>query len=536
MAATQTDTRDSMAPRRPSVGDWAKVQSLLMMRRFHSRTVERASVASYRQRRLPTADRPAIEPAASVYASSGMGWLPPSLIAPRKVPKAAAIPLLGYYLPYYATSKVAWKAYSKWPIDPSLPWSQKARWDTKLPGAEKGWDALDPDQAFAQLRLQGPNPFLLRRSSARPGEPESPMFEVDYSPLFDRAFVPVVCRFTLDETDALQPTSIRLDDTTYQPGDDHWPTAKRIANGLDARYSVFGRHLLDCHLVIGQAYALSAFALPTSHRLRSFLDFFTYGTLPVNDAAYRSLMTPSSYFIMAKFIKHEDAPLLVENFVEQFDFNNWIAPNDIEARGISAIPNHPYVSDALGAWDAFYTSVSEHVAALYDDDDAVTSDDALTEWYRALRQGLLNSGTVPALDGRDALTVLLTALLFNNVIHEVCGNLAPLFGKAEHAEEKMVVNIDHLRLAVDPANEVPVPSAHEVFLVDQAVFVSRFNVGGNNLLHVDGDRYIDDPKLQVMLKRLQGKLQTLDSERGAADRPLRFNAMLPRKWEASISF
>lgn len=533
-------TTNNEVGRSAARSDRLKVNGLLWLREYHARTIERASTTRYRRRKLPAPTRPSIKPAAAVYPKA-MGWLPTGLIAPDKTPKCAALPM-SYYLAYYGTSKLAWTAYHKWPITESLRWSPgspESEWGSTFPKGETGWDQLDADRAFAQLRVQGANPFLLARTEPDPtieGEdPTSTMFEVDYRPAFDGVFTEVRCRFVVNSDGELEPTTIHIGDDIHRPRDEAWDTAKQIANGLDARYAVFGSHLFYCHLIVGQAYALSAFELPEWHELRPFLDFFTYGTLPVNDAAYKSLLTDQSYFVMSKFITRQKAPALVKNLVDTFDFRTSIAPADIERRGLAALPDHPYVHDALLAWDAMLTSVTTFVRSLYADDDAVLADDDLQRWHAALRRGLLKDPAVPDLTSVDALVLLLTALLFNNVVHEVCGNLAPLFGKNDDSASQASVNIDHLAILA-AGGEVPEPSAADVFLVKQAVFVSRFNVGGNNLLEMNGDRLANDPKVQAMLLDLQARLRDVDQQLSSLDREIEFKSMSPRKWEASISF
>ena len=91
-----------------------------------------------------------------------MGWLPTSLIAPEKLPAEARLPLR-YYLPYYGTSKLGWMLYGRSPIDPELPWQSSSSWNDYFPEAQPGWEAPTKDSSFVSLRLQGPNPFMLRR-------------------------------------------------------------------------------------------------------------------------------------------------------------------------------------------------------------------------------------------------------------------------------------------------------------------------------------------------------------------------------------
>lgn len=229
--------------------------------------------------------------------------------------------------------------------------------------------------------------------------------------------------------------------------------------------------------------------------------------------------------------------------MREFDIRQWLVPDDIADRGLDALPEHPYVHDATRIWEVITSALGDFVGALFATDAQVTDDPDLRRWYAELRTWLVDVESVPALDGRAGLTELLSVLLYNNVVHEVCGNLAPLASHGDGQADPGTVNIDHLHAlaasitdGAGPDWVEPTAAAADVFLLDQAMFTSRFNVGGNNLLHLDADAFTDDPKTQAVAKSLQDALRTLDSELAALDRPVRFNAMLPRKWEASISF
>lgn len=472
-----------------------------------------------------------------------MGWLPTSLIAPERLPREARLPS-SYYLPYYATSKIGWTLYGASPIDPDLEWSPESPWNRFFPEASRGWGAPTSDESFVALRLQGPNPFLLRRvESPDPDRGESDddiVFSLDFGPLYDGIFPAVEARFALRDG-SLAPSSVTIDDganaVVHRCGDPGWADAKRVVNALDARYAVFIRHLLDVHLKVGQAYALAAYTLPVWHPLRPFMHFFTYGTLVVNDAAYKALLTPNSYFLRSHFVSSHDARRLVENAMDVFDLDEWIWPRDRDNRGIGAIPGHPYVEDADLLWPAFADMVDEHLERLAIDDKRVRTDRDIARWFETLRDVLPGDERLRRLRTRDELAELMTALLWNNVIHEVCGNLSPILDSRDPAD-LVGVNFDHLRSLVDPSRDTLTPRAADVLLMDQATYVSRFNVAGNNLMTIPAARYIDDPRLRVAVERLQERLRTIDAEltERNARRPIPFLTMEPKKFEASISF
>lgn len=471
-----------------------------------------------------------------------MGWLPTSLIAPEKLPSEARLPLK-YYVPYYATSKLGWMLYGRSPIDPELPWEPSSPWNEFFPEAQPGWEAPTDDRTFVSLRLQGPNPFMLRRVEANTAIGEAAaatIFSLDFSRRYAGIFPGTEARFELGP-DGLTTSSVRVGDKVARPDDgEQWTDFKRVVNALDARESVFIRHLLNVHLMVGQGYALAAYSLPVWHPLRAFMDFFTYGTLVVNDAAYKALLMPDSYFLRSHFVSAADARRLVENSMADFDFDEWNWPKDRAKRGLGEIPDHPYVREADGLWVIFREFVDGHLEDLYDDDDEIRSDHHLRRWYETLCEILPGDERERTITDRDELAQVMTSLLWNNVIHEVCGNLSPLLDYSDPRDPRdlMGVNFDHLRAMVDDDRDDLEPRAADVLLMDQATYVSRFNVAGNNLMTVNANQYVDDPRLRDAIIGLQQRLAQAEIELGArnAERDIPFLNLEPSRFEASISF
>ncbi len=520
----------------PKWSDHAKAFGIRAMRWSHRRTLETTSAKTYRRRVVPTSPSPRLMPAARVH--KGMGWLPTSLIVPDVLPKEAKLPL-PYYLAYYATSKIGWTLYGKSPIDPDVTFDPSSTWNEWFPDASRGWGSPTDDAAFTALRLQGPNPCMLRAANANPDLGETGyalIYSLDFGPLFDGVFPATEARFATTST-GLKPLSIRIGERVVTPDHDGWADAKRVVNGLDARYAIFIRHLLNVHLMVGQAYALAAYALPVWHPLRPFMQFFTYGTLVVNDAAYKALLTPDSYFIRSNFVSADDAHTLIENAMTCFDFREWCWPLDKTARGLAGIPNHPFVEEAEPLWEILERTVRRHLVHLDLDAAAIDADRDLRRWHEMLTEVLPDDSNVPDLASVDDLVLLMTALLWNNVIHEVCGNLSPLLDTRDDAD-LAAVNFENLRALADPDRQPSPPTAADVFLMDQATHVSRFNVAGNALMEVDANANIDDPRLRDLVIDLQRELVAADAAVDERNRRrlISFETMRPKKFEASISF
>lgn len=523
---TRTIARASGPP--PTNRDISRVRWVLWMRKVHKKTVSDSLDTTFRRRVPPVSAMPHLVPACSFYP--GLEWLPQELIVPKDLPAEAQL-LPRYKAFYYGLGKLGFGAYTRWPIRPEVPWDPSFEWNQAFPSTGDGWQHPTSDETFTRLRTQGPNPFMLERVGDG--------YELDFSELLADILPPVCARFALVDG-ALTPTNISIGDVTHRPGDDTWDRAKRVVNAADIRCVPFARHLLDVHFVVGQAFALSAYTLPTWHSLRPFLHFFSYGTLQVNDFAYRAFFEKTSYFIASGFITDDAAAALFTNRMRTFDFNEWVPPKDIAQRGLSDIKDHPYVEDALLVWPEIEGTVRRYLAALSFDQESVLNDSHLQAWYLHVCE------LIPNMDARttpldlDRLVELCAAFLYNNVVHEICGDMSPILGSSD-PDDKAIINLAKFAEAVGDGSlttPVPAPTMADVFLMDQASFTSQFNVGGNNLLTLTASRWVDEPKLADAVEDLQATLVRLGKQLDErnTNRDVRFSRMLPKNWEASVSF
>ena len=508
--------------------DEFKVKAIVAMRQIHRRTVAGGDESGYRRRVPPVSAMPKVVRACGHY--DGLEWLPKELMVPEIIPTEAQL-RVPYKAKYYGLGKLGFFGYSKSPIRRDVPWLPENPWSTAFGPPEDGWSNPTDDSTFVRLRLQGPNPFDLRKTDDG--------FILDFEDLFDGVLPRVVARFDVIDGD-LRPRQIDVGRFTHRPGDTTWERAKRVVNAADIRVVPFLRHLLEVHFIVGGAFALSAYSLPTWHPLRPFMHFFSYGTLQVNDYAYQAFFTPTSYFVASGFINSDVASTLFHNRLSAFSFDSWNPMRDIEARGLEEIVDHPYVHDAQLAWPHFTEMIEGYLDVLGLDDEAVRRDDHLDIWYRTLGTLIPNFDARSDLLDRSRLVDVLASFLYNNVMHEVCGDLSPILD-SDDPDDKAITNLARLGEAVGDGRlerPIPAPTMNDVFLMDQASDASRFNVGGNNLLNLTPERWIDEPRLARAVSGLQRSLRELDHELDAhnEERAVRFGRMQPRHWEASISF
>ncbi len=512
----------------PNERDVARVNWILTMRRIHRRTVVDGSQDTYRRRVPPVSAMPKLVRSCSHYR--GLGWLPQELMVPASIPPEGQLPLL-YKAKYYGLGKVGFAAYASSPVRPDVPWDPSYPWNSAFLPPEDGWRDPTADETFVRLRLQGPNPFDLRQTDDG--------FILDFRDLFAGVLPPIVARFDVIGGE-LRPRQIEIGRHVHTPGEPTWDRAKRVVNAADIRVVPFLRHLLEVHFIVGQAFALGAYNLPTWHPLRPFMHFFSYGTLQVNDFAYRAFFESSSYFVASGFMTGDAAATLFQNRVAAFDMGLWNPVDDIERRGLADIPGHPYVEEALRVWPEFTGMIGRYLDEIGLTDEAIRADAHLDIWYRTLGTLIPNFDARSAPLDRSRLVELLASFLYNNVVHEVCGDLSPIL-RSDDPDDKAITNLSRLASALGDGRldkPIPAPTMNDVFLMDQASDASRFNVGGNNLLDLTPERWVDEPRLAAAVVEMQRSLRRLDSEVDDRNRErgVRFGRMQPRNWEASIGF
>lgn len=501
--------------------DRMKIAGIMSVRRFSRRSIESWSRSTFRARKRHFAPLGPTLPAADHYGSP---ILPRGLMVPATIPDASRVSWR-YSFPYYILSGIVFTLYRKLPLSPEVPWTAPGPQGERFPPHDEGWTDLEGDEAFTRLRVQGPNPFLLRATG-------DGAFEVDYGPWVKGAFAPVHCRFELVDG-ALRPSLIRVDGAEVRPGDPGWRRAKRVANGLDARITVFVRHLQHTHLVFGQAYGMALYSLPADHPLHGFLDTFTFSTLTVNDYAFKLLVTPTSYFIQSNFITGAQVGTLFENAMDLFRLEDLIPPADIAARGIDRVPGHPYVEDGQEIWAEIERFVDQVLDSTHADDAAVKADAALQTWYAALLTQIPGR-TMEShpLDTRARLRETLGALVYINVSHEIVGDFSPYL-MSDDPEERRIVDVANLL-----RDDVGPPRAADVFLMDQGAWAGRFENMGNLLVALDPKQVCATPAFATAFEAFQRALERLDDRIAArnATRAVPLLRTQPRRWQASISY
>lgn len=491
---------------------------MLVLLRWYTRyAVEGWSRVVFRRGQGSTGPTPAWPPATDRYRHEA---IPAQLRASAPVPRGSRLSWW-YFLPYYGVLATALALARRFPLRRDRPWDPQHWTNRVFPRSPEGWGDLLDDGEFTRLRVEGPNLFLLRYVA------DGDCFVCDLGPPFEGALEPVTLRFVLDG-EQLVPHSIVIAGTPHRPGEPGWRQAKGLANAIDARYCAFAKHLGEVHLTVGQGFALSKFRLPDGHRLRRFLDAHTHGTLVINDLAYRLLISPTSYFVTSGFASMDEAFSMLRAGLRTFRFESLIVPTDLDERQVERIPGNPYPPRARAIWAGMEAYAREVVDLTWPDDAAMAADAALLAWLGGLRE--LIPGVPPDAD-RAAIARLLSVLLYNNVVHEVIGDMTAFFS------HRAPDNLRFIRMAAarDPAQA---PTLAEVYLMDQGVYAGAFQNNGNLWMSPEAPGWLNDDALADAARRFQAAMATLEARFAAEDdaRGRPFLRIRPSRWKASVSF
>jgi arachidonate 15-lipoxygenase len=291
------------------------------------------------------------------------------------------------------------------------------------------WTAgvFQTDEVFAQMRVAGPNPVVLRRATAADlegfalddarlgsllGEQGASveralavgaLYIVDYgvltslepgtNPQQKYVFAPRAL-FAVPATGkrALRPLAIQTTQEkrgpVYYPGDGtNWEIAKILVNMADGNYHELISHLGLTHLLT-EPFVLSTLRqLDPAHPVHVLLAPHFAGTLTINYAAQTSLITNGNAVDLLTAGTIESARALAATAVKNVRYNASFFPDTLVDRGVDdarALPDYPYRDDALSLWNAIHAWVSEYVGIYYRSDGDVAGDYELQAWVQEL--------------------------------------------------------------------------------------------------------------------------------------------------------
>jgi len=324
---------------------------------------------------------------------------------------------------------------------------------------------LRDNDAFAYMRVGGPNPMLIKKALSLPskfplsdaqyrqamGSDDSlldaagsgRLYLLDYAGLGDiapagpvnkpltgtgyayapmalfarpksgRSLVPVAIQCGQDP--ALSPIFLRVDDASNADAYWAWQSAKTAVQVADFNYHEMFVHLGRTHLM-SEAFAMATQRqLAVAHPLSRLLAPHLEGAMFINEAATLLIMAPltTGDVILAAPIETLQRECGRDRLA--YDFYDNMLPNDLRARGVDntdQLPDYPYRDDALLIWNAINQWVGEYVAVYYTSDSDVTGDYELKAWASELAVSGKIKGFKP-ITTRSQLITVVTAIIFN---------------------------------------------------------------------------------------------------------------------------
>ena len=328
-----------------------------------------------------------------------------------------------------------------------------------LPLPEIAQDFMD-DASFARYRIAGPNPMLIRGIDALPvtlplsdaqfravmGADDSltaalgehRIYLLDYRELNFLAAVPGQTGgatkhvFAPIALFAIPKGGTHIVPVAIQCGQDPakhplffpaaqgsalgwgWQMAKTVVQVAECNYHELFVHLARTHLLL-EAFAVATNrCLAAAHPINILLVPHCIGTLFINNAAAKSLISPGSpidHFFGAPITRSQEA---AGSDRLGFDFYANMLPADLAARRVddpARLPEYPYRDDALLVWAAIREWIQDYVGVYYADDAAVTSDGELADWAASLVADGKIKGFKP-ISTRAQLVDVLTMVVF----------------------------------------------------------------------------------------------------------------------------
>ncbi len=283
------------------------------------------------------------------------------------------------------------------------------------------------DRVFAEMRVGGPNPVVLRRldrlddrfpvtqehfTRAIPGHDtldaalrEGRLYLLDYKSLEGivnssypdqqkYVYAPLCLLVSHKSRKVLMPVAIQCrqvpgpDNPIFTPADGpSWMIAKTVVKVADGNHHEAVTHLGRTHLFVEPFVIATRRQLSSRHPLFILLVPHFEGTLSINDMAKGHLVSNKGPVDELLGGTIESTRQLVYDGVRNYPFDRVMLPETFKARGVDdpdLLPNYPYRDDALLFWKAIHRWVSSYLALYYHSDADVQADPELAAWFDEL--------------------------------------------------------------------------------------------------------------------------------------------------------
>lgn len=285
------------------------------------------------------------------------------------------------------------------------------------------------DAEFGRQRLDGVNPFLLRRCTTLPNNfpveqaavaallpsgqdlaalgAAGRLYLLDLAILDGIAAAPgrflcaPMCLFCVDDQSRLMPLAIQLGQSPaagpiFTPLDDPWlwRTVKAHVQCADAQVQECVSHLLRTHMVMETIAVATHRQLSIAHPLHQLLVPHYRFTLAINRAARDKMLAPGGPIDNTMGVGRDGALALCAKAWKDWSFAQYDLGADLAARGVhdpKLLPGYHYRDDALKVWDVIAEFVEAVLRQFYHRDADVVADSELQAWVRELADPAIGS-------------------------------------------------------------------------------------------------------------------------------------------------
>lgn len=331
-----------------------------------------------------------------------------------------------------------------------------------LPQVAKNYQT---DRSFAEQRLSGANPMVLRLLD--PSDPKAETLEkiASLQPLFDlrkelqdkniyiadytgtdehyrgpakvgggtyekgRKYLPKPRAFFawrwmgIRDRGEMTPIAIQLDPKpgshVYTPFDPplDWLFAKLCVQVADANHHEMSSHLGRTHLVMEPIAIVTARQLAKNHPLSLLLKPHFRFMLTNNDLARSHLISPGGPVDELLAGTLAETIELAREACSTWSLDQFSLPAELKNRGMddtNQLPHYPYRDDGLLLWNAIQTFVSGYLNYFYATDGAMVEDVELQSWAQELAsdQGGKVKGMPQRIDTVQQLIEIVTTIIF----------------------------------------------------------------------------------------------------------------------------
>jgi arachidonate 15-lipoxygenase len=294
------------------------------------------------------------------------------------------------------------------------------------------------DDVFADMRLAGPNPVMLRRVvdhlpenfpvteahfqaamkyaaigkvAMKRGRPDSlqraladgRLYVCDYQLLqqLEKSDFPVekflyapLALFVFNADERFLPVAIQCkqtpadDNPIFTPGDGYnWRIAKTIVGMADGNVHEPLTHLGHTHLFLEPFAMATARQLASCHPLGLLLRPHFEGTLHINNLAQKYLIAENGGVHRLCSGTIQSMRQVAVHGVQSHSFNDNMLPKTFTQRGVDdtqRLASYPYRDDALLYWHAIHDWAEEFISIYYHSDSDVQTDVELQNWHEEI--------------------------------------------------------------------------------------------------------------------------------------------------------